>query len=143
MVWPTLGSRTATEQNRTVHIRHRQCYLHSARTPINVVIFRASLQLPACGMPTSRGIRRRGEVSGRFSAGACRSHRGRQAEAKARRRTAVLLPDRYTDIARRPRDVSYTQGDSGVISFHIYASWFSRRHFVGKTLINVSYCDTA
>jgi len=39
-------------------------------------------------------------------------------------------------------EVAYTHGDSDVISFLIYASWF-RRHFVGKILINVAYCDTA
>jgi len=37
----------------------------------------------------------------------------------------------------------YTQSDSGVILFRIYANSGFRRHFVGKTLINVSYCDTA
>jgi len=45
-------------------------------------------------------------------------------------------------------NVGYTQGDSDVISFHIYANRFSPpvvsnryyyRHLVGKTLRNVSY----
>jgi len=35
----------------------------------------------------------------------------------------------------------YTPGDSDVISFHIHASRFFRRHLVGKTLRNVCHCD--
>jgi len=36
----------------------------------------------------------------------------------------------------------YTQGDNDVISFRIYARPVGfRRHLVGKTLINVCYCD--
>ena len=126
MVWPTLGSRTAKEQEQ--NRPHPPSPVLSPLSPYAdkcSYLPRITAAARVRNADESRGIRRRGEVSGRFSAGACRSHRGRQAEAKARRRTAVLLPDRYTDIARRPRDVSYTQGDSGVISFHIYASWFS------------------
>jgi len=36
----------------------------------------------------------------------------------------------------------YTQGDSDVILFHIYARRF-RRHFVGKTSINFCHCNLA
>jgi len=35
--------------------------------------------------------------------------------------------------------LSNTQGDSDVISFHIYASWFSAPSCIGKTLRNVCY----
>jgi len=41
-----------------------------------------------------------------------------------------------------PLQRMYTYDDSDVISFHIYASWFSPPYLVGKTLTNVSTMES-
>jgi len=56
---------------------------------------------------------------------------------------AVLVEHQLLTDTERHATAAYTQGDSDVISIYIYASVGFRRHFVGKTLKNVSYCDIA